>query len=241
MHDLSDGKDTALISRAAGPVAAGVAGQGDDANAAEQQIGDGHNQEQAVQPLWPGHAGISKAPAIGFVLVITEEFFNGHPLAVEPADDRRSAIQVGHEEPGFIPFLGQIRHPSDNDVLSHAVMGAISYASEQFADALVDRMIQQLAIEAGGVDDHIGLDADDIMKVMVLAETGQFGAAKAPIGQENHFNGLGNHAAKHQEKGFFKAVAGAMAIIDMLLAAGPADGNGSALEDHRRPLRFESL
>ena len=68
------------------------------------------------------HAGVgdlrvAQAPAVAFVLLIAEQFLDGHALPVKPADLRRAGAQAAHQEPRLVAFGRQVAHPADHDVL----------------------------------------------------------------------------------------------------------------------------
>ena len=102
-------------------------------------------------------------------------YLHGRPLAVQAGDLRRPGVRVGHQEPALVPLGGQPPHPPDHHVLGHRPGLAVLHPLEHLAHALPDRVVEQVAVVRGGLDPHVGLDADDVGEPVELAEPGQFG------------------------------------------------------------------
>src|SRR5207253_7250098 len=76
-YDPANGEDAALVARAAGPVAWPAGPQRDQTDAAQQEIGDGQDQQQPIDAIRTRHAGITQAPAVAFVLLIAKQLLDG--------------------------------------------------------------------------------------------------------------------------------------------------------------------
>ena len=81
---------------------------GNQPDPAEQQIRNGQDQQKSINSLRLGDLGVAQAPAIAFALIVAEELFDGHPLAVMTAKLMGCAGLVAHQEPALIAFLGEI-------------------------------------------------------------------------------------------------------------------------------------
>jgi hypothetical protein len=168
---------------------------------------------------------------------------DGHPLGVEPADLGRSRDKAAHQKPALIPLGRQPPHPPHHDVLLDAVVLAVIHLTQELADALMHRIVQQFAGVGSTPHMHVGLDADDVIKAIPLAEAGQFGPAKAPVGQKDHLLALGDHAREHQQQRFLKGIAALVPVIDVLVARGPAQRHRASLEYRRghEGLKFSDI
>ena len=94
-----------------------VLSDADEATNWSNDVRQRQDQQQAVDPVGLGLRA-AQAPAVSFILVVAEEFFDGHPLTIEARELCRPGSETAHQEPALVAVFGQAmlsarRLPSD--------------------------------------------------------------------------------------------------------------------------------
>lgn len=66
------------VAAVGGPAAGAEAAGPAETQAHQQQVGQGQDQEQPVEPPGPGQARVTQAPAVAFALGVSEELLDAH-------------------------------------------------------------------------------------------------------------------------------------------------------------------
>ena len=96
-QDLADG-EVAAFARAvrAAPGSGPQTPPGDQAQAHQQPVGQGQDQQQPVDPLGLLDLRVPQGPAPSLILAVAKELLDGHPPSVELGQPLRRAVQVAH-------------------------------------------------------------------------------------------------------------------------------------------------
>ena len=139
-HHQANGEDAALVGAIGRtPLGGAQCFFGDDAQPAQQQVGNGHDQQQPVKAIGFGDLSVTQALAVEFAFMISEQLLDSHTFAIEIAELVSCVFLVGHQKPTLVCFCGQVFSPANDYILRDQAVAAIADAFEHFGDTLFYR------------------------------------------------------------------------------------------------------